>query len=186
MPLYESVFIARQDIAAPQVDTLTDNIQKIIEDQGGSIAKREYWGLRSIAHKIKKNRKGHYTLLNIDAPAPAIHEMERQMRINEDVLRYLTIRMDELEEGPSVIMRSRSSDDRPRRPREDFADKAQPAAGSGDAPEAEASVPAVRTETTVPAVVETEEPVVKTAAEAAKEPVVKTSAPAAEAEGDEK
>ena len=139
MPLYESVFIARQDIAAPQVDTLTDNIQKIIEDQGGSIAKREYWGLRSIAHKIKKNRKGHYTLLNIDAPAPAIHEMERQMRINEDVLRYLTIRMDALEEGPSVIMKSRSSDDRPRRgPREDGDSDSSRDGKPADAPASEA------------------------------------------------
>lgn len=120
MPFYESVFIARQDIAAPQVDTLTDNIEQIIKDQGGSVSKREYWGLRSLAYKMKKNRKGHYMLLNIDAPAEAIHEMERQMRINEDVLRYLTIRMDELEEGPSIIMRSRGSDDRPRRgPRHD-------------------------------------------------------------------
>ncbi len=115
MPFYESVFIARQDIATPQVDTLTDNIQKIIEDQGGSVSKREYWGLRSIAHKIKKNRKGHYVLMNIDAPGAAIHEMERQMRINEDVLRYLTVRVDELEEGPSIMMRTRNSDDRPRR-----------------------------------------------------------------------
>jgi len=161
MPLYESVFIARQDIAAPQVDTLTDNIQTLIEDHGGSIAKREYWGLRSLAHKIKKNRKGHYSLLNIDAPAEAIHEMERQMRINEDVLRYLTVRMDELEEGPSVIMRSRSSDDRPRRgPRSEGGDR--PSAGDGpdakEAPVAAAEVPATEAES--PAV-EAETPVVE-------------------------
>ncbi len=126
MPFYESVFIARQDIAAPQVEALTDTFKKIIEDDGGSIPKQEYWGLRSLAYKIKKNRKGHYVLLNIDGPATAITEMERQMRINEDVLRYLTIRVDELEEEPSAIMRSRGSDDRPRRgpPREGHRDSA--------------------------------------------------------------
>ncbi len=119
MAFYESVFIARQDIAAPQVETLTENITKIIEGEGGSVKKTEYWGLRSLAYRIKKNRKGHYVLLNVDSPASAIAEMERQMRINEDVLRYMTIRVDELEEGPSAIMRNRGSEDRPRRPRSD-------------------------------------------------------------------
>lgn len=119
MAFYESVFIARQDIAAPQVETLTENITKIIEGEGGSVIKTEYWGLRSLAYRIKKNRKGHYVLLNVDSPASAITEMERQMRINEDVLRYMTIRVDELEEGPSAIMRNRGSEDRPRRPRSD-------------------------------------------------------------------
>ena len=186
MPLYESVFIARQDIATPQVDTLTDNIQKIIEDQGGSIAKREYWGLRSIAHKIKKNRKGHYTLLNIDAPAPAIHEMERQMRINEDVLRYLTIRLDEFEEGPSVMMRSRPSDDRPRRPRDDEGssdDQTEgvvaapvPAATVTDAPVSDAPV--------AEAAAATDEAVVE--APVADAPVVEAETSADEEKGDEK
>ena len=115
MPNYESVFIARQDISAAQVDGLTEAFEKVITDAGGSIAKRENWGLRTMAYKIKKNRKGHYVLLNFDAPAPALHEMERQMRINEDVLRYMTVRIEEFEEGPSAMMRNKDRDDRPRR-----------------------------------------------------------------------
>jgi small subunit ribosomal protein S6 len=125
LPYYESVFIARQDISSAQVEGLTETFEKVITDAGGTIAKRESWGLRTMAYKIKKNRKGHYVLLNIDGPAPAIHEMERQMRINEDILRYLTLRVDEMEEGPSAIMRNKDRDDRPRRggdrgPRRDF------------------------------------------------------------------
>jgi small subunit ribosomal protein S6 len=88
------VFIARQDIAAPQVDSLVDAFTKVIADQGGKVTKKEYWGLRSLSFKIKKNRKGHYVLLNLDAPPAAVHELERQMRINEDVLRYLTVRVE--------------------------------------------------------------------------------------------
>ena len=116
MPFYENVFIARQDISAPQMEILTDDFSKIIEDQGGKIAKREYWGLRGLAYRIKKNRKAHYVLLNIDASAQAVQEMERQMRLHEDVLRYLTLRVDELEEGPSAMMQRRGSrEGRPRR-----------------------------------------------------------------------
>jgi len=117
MPYYESVFIARQDVSAPQVETLADTFTEIISGGGGSVTKREYWGLRNLAYRIKKNRKGHYMLLNIDAPSAAIQEMERNMRISEDILRYMTIRVDELEEGPSVMARSRSArdDHRPRR-----------------------------------------------------------------------
>jgi len=116
MPLYENVFIARQDISGAQVDALADQFTQLITDQGGEVKKRENWGLRNIAYRISKNRKGHYVLFNIDAPAQAIAELERTMRINEDVLRYLTIRVDELEEGPSPIMLNRGSrDDRPRR-----------------------------------------------------------------------
>ena len=125
MPYYENVFIARQDISAVQVDGLIENFEKIITNAGGSIAKRENWGLRTMAYKIKKNRKGHYVLLNIDAPAPALHEMERQMQINEDILRYMTIRVDEHEVAPSAIMRNKDRDDRPRRdrgPRSGFGD----------------------------------------------------------------
>lgn len=107
MPYYENVFIARQDISASQVDTLTDAFTGAIENLGGKVAKREYWGLKNLAYRIKKNRKGHYVLLNLDAPADAIQEMERQMRINEDILRYLTVRVEELEEGPSIMMQSR-------------------------------------------------------------------------------
>lgn len=107
MPYYESVFIARQDIASPQVETLAETFTKVIEDLGGRVTKRELWGLRTLSFRIKKNRKGHYVLLNIDAPPAAVHELERQMRINEDILRYLTIRVDELEEGPSAMVQNR-------------------------------------------------------------------------------
>ena len=104
MPLYESVVIARQDISAAQVDTLADELTKIIEENGGSVAKREHWGLRSLTYRIKKNRKGHYMLFNVDAPAAALSEFERRMRLNEDILRYLSIRVDEHEEGQSSIL----------------------------------------------------------------------------------
>jgi small subunit ribosomal protein S6 len=116
MPLYENVFIARQDISGAQVDALADTFTQLVADQGGEVKKRENWGLRNLAYRMNKNRKGHYILFNIDAPAPAIAELERTMRINEDVLRYLTIRVDALEEGPSAVMLNRGSrDDRPRR-----------------------------------------------------------------------
>ncbi len=119
MPIYESVFIARQDVTVAQVEGLVETFEKVITDGGGSVPKKESWGLKTLAYKIKKNRKGHYTLMNLDAPANAVHEMERQMRINEDVLRYITIKVDELEDGPSVMMRSRDRDDRSRRGRDD-------------------------------------------------------------------
>ena len=119
MPLYENVFIARQDITPAQVDGLIETFEKIITDSGGSVPNKEKWGLKTLAYKIKKNRKGHYTLMHISSPAEAIHEMERQMRINEDVLRYISIRVDEFEDGPSAMMRSRDREDRPRRNRED-------------------------------------------------------------------
>src|ERR1700761_1326751 len=120
MPLYENVFIARQDISGAQVDQLADTFTQLIAEQGGEIKKREYWGLRNLSYRMNKNRKGHYVLFNIEAPAPAIAELERTMRINEDVLRYLTIRVDELEEGPSPVMLNRGGrEDRPRRDRYD-------------------------------------------------------------------
>jgi len=116
MPLYENVFIARQDISGAQVDTLADQFTQLIAEHGGEVKKRENWGLRNLAYRMNKNRKGHYVLFNIEAPAPAIAELERTMRINEDVLRYLTIRVDALEEGPSPIMLNRGGrEDRPRR-----------------------------------------------------------------------
>jgi small subunit ribosomal protein S6 len=108
------VFIARQDVSTAQVDSLTESFQNVITESGGSIGKTENWGLRSIAYKIKKNRKGHYVLMNIDARSDAVLEMERQMRINEDVLRYLTLRVDEHDTEPSAIMRNKGSEDRPR------------------------------------------------------------------------
>ena len=116
MSLYECVFIARQDIAAPQVEALSDEMANVISAEGGQVTKREYWGLRNIAYRIKKNRKGHYVLFNVDAPFAAVKEMERQMSISEDVLRCLTVRVDELEEGPSAVMSNKNQrDERPRR-----------------------------------------------------------------------
>ncbi len=115
MPFYETVFIARQDATAAQVEALTEGFAGIIAEQGGKVTKKEYWGLRSLTYRIKKNRKGHYTLLNIDASPAAVKEMERNMRINEDVLRLLTVRVEALEEGPSAMLQSRARDDRPRR-----------------------------------------------------------------------
>jgi small subunit ribosomal protein S6 len=102
MSLYESVIIIRQETSTQQVEALADTYQEIIKENGGSIEKRENWGLRSLAYKIKKNRKGHYILFNIDAPSAAVQEMERLMSLNEDILRYLTLRIDEFEEGPSI------------------------------------------------------------------------------------
>ncbi|GJL85865.1 MAG: 30S ribosomal protein S6 [Micavibrio sp.] len=121
MPFYETVFIARQDLTEKQVKELTDQFSKIITDQGGKIQKTEQWGLRTLAYRIKKNRKGHYTLIETDTPAPAVIEMERQMRLHEDVLRYLTIREKELSKGPSIMMEKsggRDSDERDSKPRD--------------------------------------------------------------------
>jgi small subunit ribosomal protein S6 len=112
MPLYESVFIARQDLTPAQVETLSGTVAELITKEGGKVTKTEQWGLKTLAYRIKKNKKGHYVLMNIDSPAAAIAEMERTMRINEDVLRYLTIRMDQLEEEPSVMLRKRDEDAR--------------------------------------------------------------------------
>ena len=114
MSFYECVFIARQDISATQAEQLSDAMAAIITEHGGTVPKKEYWGLKNLAFRIKKNRKGHYMLLNIDAPAAAVTEMERNMRISEDVIRLLTVRVDALEEGPSAMLQSRSRDDRPR------------------------------------------------------------------------
>ena len=110
MPYYETVFIARQDLSEAQVKTLTDGYVKIIEDAKGKIHKIENWGLRNLAYKINKNRRGHYVLIESDVAAPAIHEMERQMRLNEDILRFMSIREDELSTGPSIIMDKSSKD----------------------------------------------------------------------------
>jgi len=116
MSLYEHVYVARQDASAQQVEELTAHLKGVVEGLGGSIAKTEYWGVKSLSYRLRKNRKAHFTLMNIDAPAAAINEIERLERLNEDVLRYLTIRVDELEEGPSAMMRraerDRDRDDR--------------------------------------------------------------------------
>ena len=110
MPLYEHVVIARQDISAQQAEALNDQLKHLIEDQGGHIAKIEYWGLRNLTYRIKKNRKGHYSLLAIDAEAAAVKEMERQLSINEDVLRYMTVRVEELDLELSPILARRDRD----------------------------------------------------------------------------
>jgi small subunit ribosomal protein S6 len=112
MALYEHVLLARQDVSAQQVETLVETFKGIIEANGGSVPKVEYWGVKSLGYRIKKNRKAHYSLLNINAPSAAVLEMERQMRINEDVLRFLTIRVEELEEGQSAMLQKRDRDDR--------------------------------------------------------------------------
>jgi small subunit ribosomal protein S6 len=110
MPLYEHVYLARQDLSAQQVEDLTRQLSDVIGGLGGKVTKSEYWGLKSLSYRIRKNRKAHITLLNVDAPAAALTEIERQERLNEDVLRYLTIRVDELEEGPSAMMRKSDRD----------------------------------------------------------------------------
>ena len=105
MPAYEHVFLARQDLAQAQVDALAETATKIIEDNGGKVVKTETWGLRNLAYRIAKNRKAHYVMLNFDAPPPVVAELERQTQINEDVIRYMTLKVDEHENGPSVMMR---------------------------------------------------------------------------------
>ncbi len=109
MSFYEHVFIARQDLAPAQVEELTNKYAGVIESMGGKVTKREDWGLRNLAYRIKKNRKGYYVLMNIDAPAEAVKEMERLIRIDEDIIRHLTVKVDQLEEGPSVMLAPKSS-----------------------------------------------------------------------------
>ena len=108
MRLYECVLIARQDVSTAQVESLVDEFTSIITNDGGSVKKREYWGLRSLAYRIKKNRKGHYVLLNLETAPATLAEFERIMGLNEDILRFLTVSIDEVEEGPSVMMQAKS------------------------------------------------------------------------------
>ena len=110
MPLYEHVYLARQDVSAQQVEELTAQFTGIIEQMGGKVEKAEYWGVKSLAYRMRKNRKAHMTLMNVDAPSAALAELERQQRINEDVLRYITIRVDEHETEPSAMMRKADRD----------------------------------------------------------------------------
>jgi small subunit ribosomal protein S6 len=123
MAFYENVFLVRQDVASTQVEALVETYATLVKDNGGSVTKKEFWGLRGLAYRIRKNRKGHFVLMNLDCPAPAVVELERNMRLNEDVLRYITVRVEALEEGPSAMMQKRDDrDDRgPRgdRPRRD-------------------------------------------------------------------
>ncbi len=124
MPFYENVFVVRQDVAGSQVETLVETYENLVKQNGGTVAKKEFWGLKGLAYRIRKNRKAHFVLLNLDCPPAAVNELERNMRINEDVLRYLTVRVEKLEEGPSVMMQKRDErddrgprGDRPRRGR---------------------------------------------------------------------
>ena len=136
MPLYEHVFLARQDLSQQQVDELTARFKGVIEQMGGNVPKAEYWGVKSLTYRIRKNRKAHFTLMNVEAPSAALVEVERQEHINEDVLRAMTVRVDEHEAGPSAMMRKADRDrdrderrgerrrdrDGPRGPREDRGD----------------------------------------------------------------
>ena len=150
MRLYESVFIARQDISTTQVESMADEFAGIITNAGGKVHKREYWGLRSLAYRIKKNRKGHYIMFNLETDGPTLKEYERIMGLNEDVLRFLNIRIEEVEEAPSIIMQNKGErsergdrdrgdrgDRGPRGPRPDQSDRG----GDRSAPEAKADVP---------------------------------------------
>lgn len=110
MPIYETAFIARQDLSDAQVKEITDAAQKIITDADGKILKTESWGLRTLAYRIEKNRKGHYVLIESDTPAPALIEMERTLRLNENILRYMTIKLDEPSKGPSKVIDKHSYD----------------------------------------------------------------------------
>ncbi len=125
MALYETVFIARQDVTSAQVDTMAESFAEIVTANGGTVIKTENWGLRTLAYRMNKNRKGHYVLFQLDAPHAAIVELERNMGLNEDVLRVLTLKVEEHEEGPSVVMQSKNDRgdrrdyDRPRRDYDD-------------------------------------------------------------------
>jgi small subunit ribosomal protein S6 len=149
VPYYESVYIARPDISTAQVDALAESLTSIVGENGGAVTKNEYWGLKNLAYRIKKNRKGHYTLLNIDAPAGAISELERNMRINEDVLRYMTIRVDELDENPSVMLTSRG----PRDSRDRGRDRDRNGPREGDRKSAAAETTTTAAETTAAEIV---------------------------------
>ncbi len=119
MALYEHVFLARQDISTQQVEALVEQFKTVLEENGGKVGKIETWGLRTLTYRINKNRKAHYTLMNVDAPHAAVAEMERQMGLSEDILRFMTIRVDELDEEQSAMMQKRDRDDRRRGDRND-------------------------------------------------------------------
>ena len=122
MSCYEHVFISRQDLSIPQAEGLIDHFSKILSDNGGSVVNHEYWGLKTLAYKINKNRKGHYALLRSSSPSKAVHEMERLMRLHEDVMRVMTIKVKRHENGPSVIMKSKAKgeDRASKRPRQEY------------------------------------------------------------------
>ena len=123
MALYEHIYLARQDVSPQQVEEMTNALTAVLVAGGGKVTKNEYWGLKSLSYRIQKNRKAHFTLLNIDAPPAAVAEVERQERLNEDVIRFLTIRVEEHEEGPSAMLRKSDRDDRGDRPGGRFGDR---------------------------------------------------------------
>ena len=136
MALYENVFIARQDMSPAQVENLADEYVSVMESLGGKVEKREHWGLKTLAYRIKKNRKGHYVLFNFDTNGDAVAELERRMRLSEDVLRYLTVRIEAVDERPSVMLQARPRDDRGRRdarPRRDAGEARDGAETKADA-----------------------------------------------------
>lgn len=112
MPLYEHVFLTRQDVSAQQVESITQELRQVVESLGGSIGRAEYWGVRSLSFRIKKNRKAHFSLMNVDGPPAAVAELERQERLSPDIIRFLTVKVDEHEQGPSPMMRRADRDDR--------------------------------------------------------------------------
>ena len=122
MSLYEHVFIARQDLSVPQAESLIDHFSKILLDNGGKVISHEYWGLKTMAYKINKNRKGHYVLIQSDSPSEAVHEMERLMRLHEDVMRVMTIKVKKHQEGPSAVMQSKAKGEErvARKPRQEY------------------------------------------------------------------
>ena len=144
MPLYEHVFIARQDVSSAQVDTMVDEFTQLLEAQDGSVKKKEYWGLRTLAYRIKKNRKGHYVLLNVDASSDALLELERIERLHEDVLRYLSLRVDAHEDAPSIMMQSKR----------DRGDRRGDRDSRGPRPEPRGETRAAKNETAKPAAAE--------------------------------
>jgi small subunit ribosomal protein S6 len=135
MPLYEHVFLMRQDVTTQQVEAMVEQFRGVIETGGGIVEKAEMWGLKSLAYRLKKNRKAHFTMLGLNAPPAAIAEMERQMRISEDVLRFMTIKVEEIDEAPSIMMQKRDRDERKDRERrrrdEDGYGYGAPDAGEG-------------------------------------------------------
>ena len=135
MPLYEHVFIARQDVSGAQVDQMVEAFTGVVESGGGKVVGTESWGLRNLAYRIKKNRKGHYVMMNLDAPSNVVLELERQQRIHDDILRYLTLRVEEHEEGPSIMMQGRK--ERGSRRDNDDSDDQKPAAKTADSAPAE-------------------------------------------------
>jgi small subunit ribosomal protein S6 len=128
MALYEHIFMSRADVTSQQVEGLIEQYKSVIEAGGGKVAKQEYWGVKSLAYRIRKSRKAHFTLLNLDAPHAAVAEMERQMRLSEDVIRFITVRVEEHEQGPSIMMQKRDD----RRDRDDrFGDRGYGGGGGG-------------------------------------------------------